>query len=334
MPRDNKINSVLIIGSGPIIIGQACEFDYSGSQASRSLREEGIEVTLINSNPATIMTDEVTANNIYLKPLVKQSIIEILEIHDIDAVLPTMGGQTALNLAIECENSKIWEKYKVKMIGVNVDAINTTEDRELFRLKMNDFRITVWGLGKHARTRIIPALSFLKEFSLVGVCSRTEKVVKACAEELDCDGWIDPEIMLGSNKVDIVYISTPIGVHFKLAKMALEAKKHVWCEKPLTCNYNHTKKLIDLAEKNKKMLNEAFMFLYHPQFIKIQNLIKNKELGDVHSVVCRFGIPTLDEPGFRNSAELCGGALWDVASYTVAAVLELFYDQNVQVLFS
>ena len=123
MPRDNKINSVLIIGSGPIIIGQACEFDYSGSQASRSLREEGIEVTLINSNPATIMTDEVTANNIYLKPLVKQSIIEILEKHDIDAVLPTMGGQTALNLAIECENAKIWKKYKVKMIGVNVDAI-------------------------------------------------------------------------------------------------------------------------------------------------------------------------------------------------------------------
>ena len=143
MPRDNKINSVLIIGSGPIIIGQACEFDYSGSQASRSLREEGMEVTLINSNPATIMTDEVTANNIYLKPLVKQSIIEILEIHDIDAVLPTMGGQTALNLAIECENSKIWEKYKVKMIGVNVDAINTTEDRELFRLKMNDLGINV-----------------------------------------------------------------------------------------------------------------------------------------------------------------------------------------------
>ena len=143
MPRDNKINSVLIIGSGPIIIGQACEFDYSGSQASRSLREEGIEVTLINSNPATIMTDEVTANNIYLKPLVKQSIIEILEKHDIDAVLPTMGGQTALNLAIECENAKIWEKYKVKMIGVNVDAINTTEDRELFRLKMNDLGINV-----------------------------------------------------------------------------------------------------------------------------------------------------------------------------------------------
>jgi len=136
MPRDNSIKSVLIIGSGPIIIGQACEFDYSGSQASRSLKEEGIEVTLINSNPATIMTDKVTADNIYLKPLTKKSIVEILEKHKIDAVLPTMGGQTALNLAIECQKAGIWEKYNVKMIGVDVDAIHTTEDREKFRLRM------------------------------------------------------------------------------------------------------------------------------------------------------------------------------------------------------
>ncbi|HEY6162710.1 MAG TPA: carbamoyl-phosphate synthase large subunit [Bacteroidia bacterium] len=136
MPKDKSIKSVLIIGSGPIIIGQACEFDYSGSQASRSLKEEGIEVTLINSNPATIMTDKVTADNIYLKPLTKRSIIEILEKHKIDAVLPTMGGQTALNLAIECEKAGVWKKYNVKMIGVNTDAIHTTEDREKFRLRM------------------------------------------------------------------------------------------------------------------------------------------------------------------------------------------------------
>ena len=143
MPRDKSIKSILIIGSGPIVIGQACEFDYSGSQASRSLREEGIEVTLINSNPATIMTDSVTADNIYLKPLTKKSIVEILEKHKIDAVLPTMGGQTALNLAIECDKAGIWGKYKVRMIGVNVDAINTTEDRELFRLKMKELNVNV-----------------------------------------------------------------------------------------------------------------------------------------------------------------------------------------------
>lgn len=144
MPKDSSIKSILIIGSGPIIIGQACEFDYSGTQASRSLREEGIEVTLINSNPATIMTDPVTADNIYLKPLTKQSIREILEKHpNIDAVLPTMGGQTALNLAIDCDKAGIWDKYGVRMIGVNIDAIETTEDREKFRHKMIEIGVGV-----------------------------------------------------------------------------------------------------------------------------------------------------------------------------------------------
>lgn len=143
MPRDHSIKSILIIGSGPIIIGQACEFDYSGSQASRSLKEEGIEVTLINSNPATIMTDPVTADNIYLKPLTKKSIVEILKKHDIDAVLPTMGGQTALNLAIDCDKAGIWERFNVRMIGVNIDAIETTEDREKFRLKMKELDVNV-----------------------------------------------------------------------------------------------------------------------------------------------------------------------------------------------
>ncbi|MFT2009152.1 carbamoyl-phosphate synthase large subunit [Pontibacter sp. 13R65] len=143
MPKDTSIKSVLIIGSGPIIIGQACEFDYSGSQAARSLREEGIEVTLINSNPATIMTDSITADNVYLKPLEKKYIIDILEKHQIDAVLPTMGGQTALNLAIECENAGIWKKYGVRIIGVDIKAIETTEDREQFRLKMLELGVNV-----------------------------------------------------------------------------------------------------------------------------------------------------------------------------------------------
>ena len=143
MPRDTSIKSILIIGSGPIIIGQACEFDYSGSQAAKSLREEGIEVILINSNPATIMTDPVTADHVYLKPLTKQSIREILENHDIDAVLPTMGGQTALNLAIDCDNAGIWEKYNVRIIGVDIDAIETTENREKFRLRMKDLDVNV-----------------------------------------------------------------------------------------------------------------------------------------------------------------------------------------------
>ena len=133
MPKDHSIKSVLIIGSGPIVIGQACEFDYSGTQAARSLREEGIEVILINSNPATIMTDPMMADKVYLLPLTVESIEQILEENNIDAVLPTMGGQTALNLAKEAEDLGVWEKYKVRLIGVDIKAIDKAEDREKFR---------------------------------------------------------------------------------------------------------------------------------------------------------------------------------------------------------
>lgn len=143
MPKDNSIKSVLIVGSGPIIIGQACEFDYSGSQAARSLREEGIKVILINSNPATIMTDPMMADKVYLLPLTIESIEQILQENDIDAVLPTMGGQTALNLCKEADEIGIWNKYNVRMIGVDVAAIDTAEDREKFRQLMVKIGIAV-----------------------------------------------------------------------------------------------------------------------------------------------------------------------------------------------
>jgi carbamoyl-phosphate synthase large subunit len=143
MPKDNSIQSVLIIGSGPIIIGQACEFDYAGTQAARSLREEGIKVYLINSNPATIMTDPMMADKVYLLPLTVESIEEILEENKIDAVLPTMGGQTALNLAKEAEDLGIWEKYGVRLIGVDIKAIDKAEDREKFRQWMIQLGVPV-----------------------------------------------------------------------------------------------------------------------------------------------------------------------------------------------
>ena len=161
MPRDITIKSILIVGSGPIIIGQACEFDYSGSQAARSLREEGIKVILINSNPATIMTDPMMADKVYLLPLTIESIEQILKENQIDAVLPTMGGQTALNLCKEADELGIWEQYNCRMIGVDVAAINTAEDRELFRQLMVKIGIAV------APSRV--ANSFLegKEFAQV-----------------------------------------------------------------------------------------------------------------------------------------------------------------------
>ncbi|UIR55352.1 carbamoyl-phosphate synthase large subunit [Sphingobacterium sp. SRCM116780] len=143
MPRNTSIKSVLIIGSGPIVIGQACEFDYSGSQAALSLKEEGIEVSIINSNPATIMTDKVIADHVYLLPLTVESIEQILKEHNVDAVLPTMGGQTALNLCIEASNIGLWEKYDVKVIGVDVAAIEKTENREEFRQLMIDIGVGV-----------------------------------------------------------------------------------------------------------------------------------------------------------------------------------------------
>jgi carbamoyl-phosphate synthase large subunit len=143
MPKDNSIKSVLIIGSGPIVIGQACEFDYSGTQAARSLREEGIKVILINSNPATIMTDPMMADKVYLLPLTAESIEQILAENQIDAVLPTMGGQTALNLAKEAEDLGIWEKYNVRLIGVDIKAIDKAEDREKFRQWMIQLNVPV-----------------------------------------------------------------------------------------------------------------------------------------------------------------------------------------------
>ena len=141
MPKVDSVKSILVLGSGPIVIGQACEFDYSGSQALRSLREDGIETILINSNPATIMTDPSMADHVYLKPLTTKSIVEVLKKHKVDAVLPTMGGQTALNLCIEANDKGIWDDFKVAIIGVDIDAIQITEDRENFKQLLKKINI-------------------------------------------------------------------------------------------------------------------------------------------------------------------------------------------------
>ena len=183
MPKLSSINSILVIGSGPIIIGQACEFDYSGSQALRSLREDGIKTILINSNPATIMTDPSMADHIYLKPLNTKSIIEILKIHSVDAVLPTMGGQTALNLCIEADEKGIWNDFGVKIIGVDIDAINITEDREKFKELLKKINIPV--------APALTANSFLKG--------------KEIAQELGFPLVIRPSFTLGGSGASFVH---------------------------------------------------------------------------------------------------------------------------------
>ena len=143
MPKKSEIKSILIIGSGPIIIGQACEFDYSGTQALRSIREDGIETILINSNPATIMTDPSMADHIYLLPLTTKSIIEVLKKHELMQYFLPMGGQTALNLCIEADDKGIWNDFNVKIIGVDIEAINITEDRDRFKKLLKTIDIPV-----------------------------------------------------------------------------------------------------------------------------------------------------------------------------------------------
>jgi carbamoyl-phosphate synthase large subunit len=243
MPKNSSIKSVLIIGSGPIIIGQACEFDYAGSQASLSLKEEGIEVSIINSNPATIMTDKVIADHVYLLPLTCESIEQILAERQIDAVLPTMGGQTALNLCIEADERGIWKKYNVDIIGVDIAAIETTENREAFRQLMIDIGIGVakskiansFLEGKEAAQEIGYPLVIRPSYTLGGTgggfVHKKEEFELALSRGLEASpthevlveqavlGWKEFELeLLRDNNDNVIIICTienfdPMGIH-------------------------------------------------------------------------------------------------------------------------
>ena len=244
MPKRDDLKSILIIGSGPIIIGQACEFDYSGSQALRSLREDGIETILINSNPATIMTDPSMADHVYLRPLNTKSIIEVLKNHpQIDAVLPTMGGQTALNLCIEADEKGIWEDFGVEIIGVDIDAINITEDREQFRELMTKIGVkmapqataTSFLQGKEIAQEFGFPLVIRASFTLggagAGIVYEEENFDKQLSHGLEVSpihevmidkammGWKEYELELLRDKNDnVVIICTienmdPMGIH-------------------------------------------------------------------------------------------------------------------------
>lgn len=244
MPKRKDLNSILIIGSGPIVIGQACEFDYSGSQALRSLREDGIETVLINSNPATIMTDPSMADHVYLLPLTTKSIVEILKKHpNIDAVLPTMGGQTALNLCIEADEKGIWNDFNVEIIGVDIDAIQITEDREKFRDLMHKIGIGMppqasansFLKGKEIAQQFGFPLCIRASYTLGGAGASTiydpEKFDKQLSYGLEISpihevmidkaliGWKEYELELLRDKNDnVVIICTienmdPMGIH-------------------------------------------------------------------------------------------------------------------------
>jgi len=199
---------------------------------------------------------------------------------------------------------------------------------------MSDIKkIAVWGLGKHAISRILPAIRQVSGLRLVGVCSRTESVVKECSESMNCHGWVNPDDMLKAQDLDIIYLATPIGLHAEQGEKILLAGKHLWCEKPFTCDLKQSRELIKISRIKELTVAEGFMYLYHAQFEEILNRIRSDQLGVIKEVNLKFGFPELKHPGFRYEPRLCGGALWDVGSYLISAALTLFKNEAVVVKY-
>ena len=243
MPKREDIKKILIIGAGPIIISQACEFDYSGTQACKALKEEGYEVILINSNPATIMTDPETADKIYIEPVTPETVIKVIEKERPDALLPTLGGQTGLNTAIEAAKTGILEKYNVEMIGASEEAINKAEDRELFRNAMNKIGLKIPKSGFATNMQEVEDVSKRIGFPIIvrpsftlggtggGVAYNMEEVVRLSTAGLDASlntqvmleesvlGWKEYELEVMRDHADNVVIICSIenvdamGVH-------------------------------------------------------------------------------------------------------------------------
>lgn len=188
---------------------------------------------------------------------------------------------------------------------------------------MKNRRIAVWGLGRHARLKMLPAILAEPGMDLVGVCSRNESVVAETAAAYGCQGWSAPGAMLADPLVDIVYVSTPIALHPRHARQVLEAGKHLWCEKPLAWTAGDAQRLTTLARERGLTVFECFMYLHHPQFHRMAELIRAGSIGRVSSVTCRFGLPPLDVPGFRGDPVLGGDALLDVGCYPVSLLLAL-----------
>jgi dTDP-3,4-didehydro-2,6-dideoxy-alpha-D-glucose 3-reductase len=205
---------------------------------------------------------------------------------------------------------------------------------EVKKETMNGCNVAVWGLGLHAIKNILPALRVSPGINLYGVCSRHKGSLSEVSSDLGCRAWSDPSLMLLDSNIDVVYLATPIGVHAVQGMAVLSAGKHLWCEKPLASNQTEVMELLELSRATKRVVAEAYMYLYHPQFDFLRDTITSGLLGSVQNVTCRFGIPPLDRPGFRNDPQLGGGAFLDVGSYLTSAVVALFPDQVASVLYS
>jgi NDP-hexose-3-ketoreductase len=200
--------------------------------------------------------------------------------------------------------------------------------------KVNNLRVVVWGLGQHSLNKILPALVAISGLELYGVCSRNKDVVTSTANKFKCKVWLDPREMLLDDNVDVVYLSTPIGLHFTHGKMILLAGKHLWCEKPLVSRLEDACTLTDMALAKSLQIAEGYMFKYHPHFQQFLQFCKQDYIGSIRSATFRFGIPPLTNPGFRTDPMLGGGAFLDVGCYPIAAALEAFAGASYSLRYS
>ena len=195
-------------------------------------------------------------------------------------------------------------------------------------------KVAIWGLGKHALKNILPAVHITEGLEIYGVFSRNKEIVKECCKQWECRSWDTIDDMLSDPNLDIIYLATPTGLHYEHGLKVLQSNKHLWCEKPFTTNLEKTQNLIDISNKRNLSVCEGFMYLYHPQFLKLKEYIDKKELGKIKSIYCRFGLPKLENPGFRFNKQLGGSSLLDVGCYPASVISALFPKKEVKIINS
>ena len=195
-------------------------------------------------------------------------------------------------------------------------------------------KIGVWGLGNHALKNIIPAIISTEGLDLLGVFSRNKEIVSKCCKSSNCRSWDSAKDMLLDPELDIVFLSTPPSLHLEQGIEILKSNKHLWCEKPFTTSYSSSKDLLDMASGKNLSTCEGLMYLYHPHFLRVKEIVNNKVLGDIKTIICRFGLPKMKDPGFRFNKELGGSCLFDVGCYPISAILSIFSNQKIKIVDS
>lgn len=193
--------------------------------------------------------------------------------------------------------------------------------------------IVVWGIGAHAIKNILPAIKGNKNLNLYGILSRNTTIVSEIAEEYKCIPFSNEDQMLSDTNIQIVFLATPTGLHYRQGIKIIESNKHFWSEKPIVQNSDQAYSLVNLANKKNLTIAEGFMYLYHPAFDFLRNSLRANQLGNLNNITIDFGLPNLDRPGFRTDAKLGGGAIYDLGTYAISAVIELFENEKIEVIY-